>query len=131
MAPADWASRGWPSDMVPAMAGLSLRFESPRMNFGKLTPKYAVQTVPPASQLARPAIVLRNVGVTFATDTGPVEALAKLNLTINEHEFVSVVGPSGCGKSTVLRILASLLAPSYGEDHILVTSAETAGTASR
>jgi NitT/TauT family transport system ATP-binding protein len=96
------------------------------MNFVKLTTQYAVQTVLPASQLARPAIVLRDIGVTFATDTGSVEALAKLNLTINEHEFVSIVGPSGCGKSTVLRVVASLLAPSCGEVHVLGCTAEEA-----
>jgi NitT/TauT family transport system ATP-binding protein len=112
--------------MVPAMAGLSLQPDGPRMNFVKPTSQYAAQTILPTSRPARPAVVLRNIGVTFTTDTGPVEALAKLDLTINEHEFVSIVGPSGCGKSTVLRIVASLLAPSCGEVHVLGRSAEEA-----
>lgn len=43
-----------------------------------------------------------------------VVALADVNLTIKEGEFVSVVGPSGCGKSTLLRIIAGLDRPSAG-----------------
>jgi NitT/TauT family transport system ATP-binding protein len=34
-----------------------------------------------------------------------VAALDKLSLSIDEHEFVSIVGPSGCGKSTFLHIV--------------------------
>ncbi|MGL5406668.1 MAG: ABC transporter ATP-binding protein [Propionibacteriaceae bacterium] len=35
-------------------------------------------------------------------------AVNKLNLDINDGEFVVLVGPSGCGKSTSLRMLAGL-----------------------
>jgi multiple sugar transport system ATP-binding protein len=35
-------------------------------------------------------------------------AVDKLNLTINDGEFLVLVGPSGCGKSTSLRMLAGL-----------------------
>jgi NitT/TauT family transport system ATP-binding protein len=74
----------------------------------------------------RPAVSLSNVGVTFRTDAGPLEALADLDLTVNEHEFVSIVGPSGCGKSTVLRIVGSLLQPTVGEVSVLGFGAEEA-----
>jgi putative ABC transport system ATP-binding protein len=42
--------------------------------------------------------------------TGKTEttALNKLNLTVSEGEFVSVMGPSGCGKSTLMNILGML-----------------------
>ena len=33
--------------------------------------------------------------------------LEKLNLSIEEGSFVSIVGPSGCGKTTLLRMLMS------------------------
>jgi NitT/TauT family transport system ATP-binding protein len=54
---------------------------------------------------AVPLVVLHAVDKTFANGT---EALAGLNLTIGEHEFVSLLGPSGCGKSTALRLIAGL-----------------------
>ena len=36
------------------------------------------------------------------------QALSHLNLTINDHDFLSIVGPSGSGKTTFLRCLAAL-----------------------
>ena len=33
-------------------------------------------------------------------------AVDKLDLTVNDGEFLVLVGPSGCGKSTSLRMLA-------------------------
>ena len=41
-------------------------------------------------------------------------ALAGIDLTVDEHEIVSVLGPSGCGKSTLLRAIAGLLTPRAG-----------------
>jgi NitT/TauT family transport system ATP-binding protein len=41
-------------------------------------------------------------------------ALQKINLTVNQGEFLTLVGPSGCGKSTVLRLVANLEKPSEG-----------------
>jgi NitT/TauT family transport system ATP-binding protein len=57
----------------------------------------------------QPLVVFDGVTKFFPTRTGePLEALAPVDLTINEGEFVSVVGPSGCGKSTLLSIVAGL-----------------------
>lgn len=44
----------------------------------------------------------------YPADSGPVEALRDISLTIHEGEFVALVGPSGCGKSTLMRIVAGL-----------------------
>jgi multiple sugar transport system ATP-binding protein len=37
-----------------------------------------------------------------------VNVLRRINLTINDGEFMVLVGPSGCGKSTLLRLIAGL-----------------------
>lgn len=34
--------------------------------------------------------------------------LSKINLSVGQSEFVSIIGPSGCGKSTLLKLIASL-----------------------
>lgn len=37
-----------------------------------------------------------------------VNILRRINLTVNDGEFMVLVGPSGCGKSTLLRVIAGL-----------------------
>lgn len=49
------------------------------------------------------------------TYPGNVEVIPKLNLEINDKEFVVLVGPSGCGKSTTLRMIAGLEDITAGE----------------
>src|SRR3989304_10641663 len=44
-----------------------------------------------------------------------VTALAEVNLSVPEGQFLCVVGPSGCGKTTMLRILGGLETPATGE----------------
>ncbi|MCB1031263.1 MAG: ABC transporter ATP-binding protein, partial [Acidimicrobiales bacterium] len=39
---------------------------------------------------------------------GDVTAVADLNLTIEDGEFMVLLGPSGCGKTTALRMIAGL-----------------------
>ncbi|MEO4002067.1 ABC transporter ATP-binding protein [Mesorhizobium sp. CAU 1732] len=45
---------------------------------------------------------------TFPSAAGPVRALSKIDLDVEEGGFVVLIGPSGCGKSTLLRIIAGL-----------------------
>jgi len=45
-------------------------------------------------------------------------AVDKLDLTVNDGEFLVLVGPSGCGKSTSLRMLAGLEEIDTGTIHI-------------
>jgi NitT/TauT family transport system ATP-binding protein len=59
-------------------------------------------------------IRLDRVGMTYATTSGPVEALRDIDLAVGRGELVAIVGPSGCGKSTLLRVIAGLRAPSGG-----------------
>lgn len=45
---------------------------------------------------------------------GDRSILERVNLTVNEGEFVSIVGASGCGKSTFLRMLLAEETPTRG-----------------
>ncbi len=62
--------------------------------------------------MSSPAIALNHVSKVYANGT---VALQDMNLTIDQHQFVSLVGPSGCGKSTVLRLIAGLGPASSGQ----------------
>ena len=66
----------------------------------------------PAGQHARPVYELRGVTKTFPKRN--VHALDRVDLTLREGSFASVIGSSGCGKSTLLKIMAGLLPPSSG-----------------
>jgi NitT/TauT family transport system ATP-binding protein len=63
-------------------------------------------------------IDLKAVTKCYETDSGPVQALASVNLKIRKGEFVSLLGPSGCGKTTLMSLIAGLAAPSEGEVRI-------------
>ncbi|NJR69892.1 MAG: ABC transporter ATP-binding protein [Synechococcales cyanobacterium CRU_2_2] len=41
-------------------------------------------------------------------ESGRVSVLRRINLTVEDGEFMVLVGPSGCGKSTLLRLVAGL-----------------------
>ncbi|WP_293808670.1 ABC transporter ATP-binding protein [uncultured Bosea sp.] len=45
---------------------------------------------------------------------GEVRALAELDLTVADGEFLALLGPSGCGKTTLLRIIAGLESQTSG-----------------
>ncbi len=49
---------------------------------------------------------------------GPRPILERVNTTIDEGEFISIVGASGCGKSTFLRLLLAQERPTRGEIRI-------------
>ena len=51
-----------------------------------------------------PGVMLEQVGRNF----GPVTAVDRVSLTIDDGEFVTLLGPSGCGKTTTLRMVAGL-----------------------
>ncbi len=47
-------------------------------------------------------------------DYGAVRAVAGLDLTVYEGEFLSLLGPSGCGKTTTLNLIAGFVEPTAG-----------------
>lgn len=46
---------------------------------------------------------------------GTVQALSKVNLTVNEGEIVTLIGANGAGKTTLLRVISGLVRPSKGQ----------------
>ena len=58
--------------------------------------------------MAVSVVEAKDLGLTFQTADGPVFALSKVNLSVEEGDFISFIGPSGCGKTTLLRAIADL-----------------------
>jgi ABC-type lipoprotein export system ATPase subunit len=52
-----------------------------------------------------PIIELRNLEKSYPQGAGQVFVLRRVDLTVEEGEFLSIMGPSGAGKSTLLHIL--------------------------
>src|SRR4051812_49587235 len=49
---------------------------------------------------------------------GETRAVAGVDLTVRDQEFVILVGPSGCGKTTTLRMIAGLEEVTAGDIRI-------------
>src|SRR3954454_12353230 len=62
------------------------------------------------------AAVIKTVNLTKRY--GTLVALSNLNLEINEGDCFGFIGPNGAGKTTTIKILATLLQPTWGEARI-------------
>ena len=60
-------------------------------------------------------IELNRVRFSYQDHGQSFQALEDVNVTIHEGEFVCILGRSGCGKTTLLRLIAGLQLPQYGE----------------
>jgi NitT/TauT family transport system ATP-binding protein len=58
-----------------------------------------------------PAVEILSAEKVFADGT---RALAPIDLSVAQGEFLTLIGPSGCGKSTLLKLIANLIEPSDG-----------------
>ncbi len=65
--------------------------------------------------IAAETLVIDHVSKEFVVAGQRVRALADIDLTVAEGEFVSIVGASGCGKSTLLRLILGLDTQYQGE----------------
>jgi NitT/TauT family transport system ATP-binding protein len=69
-----------------------------------------------ARRIRLPKLSLCNLRKEYINGAGHnLVVLDKLNLSVQEGEFISILGPSGCGKSTLLEIIAGLQSVSDGE----------------
>lgn len=77
--------------------------------------RHKTSSVSEELELVAPSkLSIDNVSKTFRSATGPVLALDRVSMNVNEGEFVCLVGPSGCGKTTLLNIIAGLDFPDSG-----------------
>lgn len=63
-------------------------------------------------------VEIRNLKKTYKMGETYVKALDGVDITINEHEFVSIVGPSGSGKSTLMNMIGCLDTSDEGSYHL-------------
>ena len=75
-------------------------------------PSWSASSLRASSRLA---VEVRNASVIYQTADTPVQALDRIDLNIQEGEFVALIGPSGCGKTTLMRVIADLEKISSGE----------------
>lgn len=59
-------------------------------------------------------VEIRELSHAFATSGDSVQALERIDLTIEPGQFVCLAGPSGCGKTTLIRLMAGFMAPTEG-----------------
>ncbi len=57
---------------------------------------------------------LQDISRVYKNGQVKIEALKKINISIDEGDFISIMGPSGSGKSTLLNIIGCLDKPTYG-----------------
>ena len=60
-------------------------------------------------------IELKHVSKTFDSDSGGVDALKDVSLTIEDGDIYGIIGMSGAGKSTLVRCINLLEKPTEGE----------------
>ena len=58
---------------------------------------------------------VRHLSIIFPDGNSGLQALDDISFSVIAEQFVCVLGPSGCGKTTLLRLLAGLVSPTYGE----------------
>ncbi len=59
--------------------------------------------------------MIENVSKRFQSKNKEINVLEKINLEVQNGEFICILGPSGCGKSTLLNIIAGLEKPTEGK----------------
>jgi ABC-type bacteriocin/lantibiotic exporter with double-glycine peptidase domain len=55
---------------------------------------------------------LENISYTYPNASSP--SISKVNLEINQGDFIGLIGPSGAGKTTLVDIILGFLKPSEG-----------------
>lgn len=88
-------------DVMAGVPTLSPAVSSPEME--SMDPHDSNLT-PQPSALGKPKLLVQGFNFFY----GPVQALFKIDLDIQENQVTAFIGPSGCGKSTLLRCMNRL-----------------------
>lgn len=85
-----------------------------------------VSTRKVAATVDTSTVVVDNVGRVYKSHTGflrrkttTVEALRGLSLEVRQSEIFGLIGPNGAGKTTLIKILTTLLTPTFGQATVL------------
>ena len=65
-----------------------------------------------------PLLEIQRLSKEFARQGRVVRALDRIDLSVAEGEFLSIVGPSGCGKTTLLHMLGGFVPVDQGAIHL-------------
>ena len=57
---------------------------------------------------------IHNLNKTFGTK----DLFEELSFSVAANDKISIIGPNGAGKTTTMRILATLLNPTWGEAYV-------------
>lgn len=63
-------------------------------------------------------IEIEDLTKVYQTDEIETHALSRINLTVKNGDYISIMGPSGCGKTTLMSILGLLDTPTSGRYHL-------------
>jgi NitT/TauT family transport system ATP-binding protein len=86
----------------------------PSQALSGLAAEQRLRAMPDPHGQAMEKIRIEALSKTYASKGGRVTALEKVDLAIQQNEFITLVGPSGCGKSTLLKLIGVLIRPSRG-----------------
>src|SRR5713226_7609697 len=67
------------------------------------------------NKLAKPLIQLRGLSKSYRKGGETIDAVAGIDLEIQERGMVAIVGPSGSGKSTLLHMIGAMDKPTGGD----------------
>jgi peptide/nickel transport system ATP-binding protein len=78
-----------------------------------------------------PAVSIRNLDVTFATDGGDVAAVKGVDLEVRKGEVLAIVGESGSGKTVTARTILGLLPDTARIDGVVLVGTTDVVTVDR
>lgn len=65
--------------------------------------------------LPQPVLKVENLSHAYGRGTNARPVIDGISFDVERNQIVSLVGPSGCGKTTLLRCIAGLMRPSWGD----------------
>ncbi|AQR76796.1 ABC transporter ATP-binding protein [Paenibacillus larvae] len=65
--------------------------------------------------MAKPVLITKGVSKVFGIKNNLYTALDRIDLEVNEGEFVGIMGPSGAGKTTLMNMISTIDTPTSGD----------------